>query len=159
MHVVSLLFRKALDCEKWVLPWAVLQCIGAGSIHTSVNSTSSLVFLRWHSSCCEPVLQSSTGQWGMHFVRSYALVSFCRAFSTVQTVQSGKRSTSKHSNTLVTPSVRLAASCQERWNMTLLPAAFTQHPSCACNHTQLAQVTVSAKCRQWGDQDQNSWWA
>ena len=27
--------------------------------------------------CCEPVLQSSTGQWGMHFALSSAAVPWC----------------------------------------------------------------------------------
>ncbi len=51
--------------------------IGTESFHISMNSKSSQVYLQQHSSCCEPVLQSSTGQWGMHFALSSAAVQWC----------------------------------------------------------------------------------
>ena len=33
--------------------------------------------MQLHTACCEPVLQSSTEQWGLHFALTLAAVHWC----------------------------------------------------------------------------------
>ncbi|DBA89324.1 TPA: hypothetical protein ACH3X2_004768 [Trebouxia sp. C0005] len=77
MHAVSLFCRAALNIGDFILPKPVLQCIGAGSLHTCMKSKFSQVLLQRYNACCEPVLQSSTEQWGMHFAQTSAALHVC----------------------------------------------------------------------------------
>ena len=43
MHALSLSCRAALNTEELILPYPVLQCIGAGSLHTFMQSKSAKV--------------------------------------------------------------------------------------------------------------------
>jgi len=74
---VSLFCRAALNIGELNLPQAVLQCIGAGPLHTCIKSKSAWVELPGQSASCEPVLQSSTERWGAHFALSSAALHWC----------------------------------------------------------------------------------
>ena len=77
MHAVTLFCRAALNSGYCILPKPVLQCIGADSRHTCMKSKSSQESLQRYGACCDPVLQSSTEQWGLHSALNRAAVHLC----------------------------------------------------------------------------------
>ena len=74
---VSLFCRAALNCGECVLPWTVLQCTGAGSLHTCMKSISPVGVFAVTQARCEPILQSSTGRLGIHLILSRAAEHWC----------------------------------------------------------------------------------
>ncbi len=77
MDAVNLFCRAALNSGELILPSPVLDCIGAGSLHTCMTNKFRQVLLQRHYACCQPVLHSSTEQWGTHFAISSAALHWC----------------------------------------------------------------------------------
>jgi len=73
---VSLFCRVELSSGDRILPKAVLQCIGVGSL-LSCMKIKIIGVIAVAKACCEPLLQSSTEQWKLYFSKGSAAVCWC----------------------------------------------------------------------------------
>jgi hypothetical protein len=55
----------------------VLQCFVAGSLYTLNEEQIPIGVIAVTQACCEPVVQSTTDQWGLHFAQTSAALHFC----------------------------------------------------------------------------------
>ena len=71
---MSLFCKAALNSGECILLWTVLQCLGEWSLDTCMKSIILIGVFAETQDRCQPVLQSSTEQWGMHFALDSAAV-------------------------------------------------------------------------------------